>query len=195
MSISSALHDERVNGLLGWAFTAVVAAAAIGHLVTGDLTWGGFWLLAVAVTVLPAVVAREWTVFVPWPLPLCAVGAVTLQGADLYPELAGYVAIATLALVAVVELDQFTEVEMSRRFTVVFAVMTTMSLKALWTVVQFVSDRWLGTEFIRSQTELQWDLVFVTVVALVMGSAFVWYFERLDGVESADRRVVPDESP
>lgn len=191
--LSSITHDRRTNAFLGWGFTAVVAVAAVSRLLSGSVVWGGFWLAAVAALALPATVSRDWTVLVPWPLPFSAVVAVGLQTVGRYPEVAGYVAVVTLALVVVIELDRFTRVDMSRHFTVAFAVMTTMALQALWTVVQFASDRWLGSEFLRSQTELQVDLVAVTVVAVVIGGFFIRYFDRFDHAGTVNRPLIPEE--
>lgn len=185
---------ETVNALVGWALTAVVAVASIGLFVSGELLWTGFWFLTLGVLALPAALCRDWTVFVPWPLPFSAVVAIALQTIGQYTGVAGYVAIATLSLVGVIELDRFTSVEMSRRFTVGFAVLTTMAVQAVWSVVQFLADWWLGTEFIPSQTELQWDIVFVTLVALAMGGLFVGYFDRFTPTGSGDRMIVSEES-
>jgi hypothetical protein len=182
MSLSSLARSERANAALGWTFAGVTAAIGIVSVAAGSLAWAGLWFLLSLVVVAPPVVTGDWASLVPWPLPAMAAGAAVVQSVGLYPELAGYVAVASLALVAVVELDVFSSVEMSRRFTVVFAAMTTMAVQAWWTVVQFVSDWWFGTEFLRSQTELQWDIVAVTVVAIVVGGFFVWYFERIDHV-------------
>jgi hypothetical protein len=192
-SLSSVVHSQRTNALLGWGLTALVAVAAASRLLSGRVAWGGFWLAFVVGLALPAAVSRDWTVIVPWPLPLGAVVAVGLQTAGRYPEVAGYVAVAALALVAVIELDRFTRVDMSRRFTVAFAVMTTMAVQAVWTVVQFASDRWLDSEFLSSQTELQVDFVAVTVVALVIGGFFVRYFDRFDHAGTVDRPLIPEE--
>lgn len=188
-SAGSVGHGQQTNALLGWALTAVVAVAAVGTLLSGGVVWGGFWLALVVALALPAAVSREWTLIVPWLLPLSGVVAVVLRTTGGFPETAGYVAVTTLALVVVVELDRFTRVDMSREFTVGFAVMTTMALQAVWTVVQFASDRWLDTEFLRSQTELQVDFVVVTVVALVVGGIFVRY---LDYAAPADQPITPE---
>ena len=176
------VHGRRTDARPGWALTAVVAAAGVGTLLSGGVAWGGLWL-ALA---LPAAVRREWTLIVPWLLPFSAVVVRTTGG---FPETAGYVAVTALALVTVVELDQFTRVDMGRNFTVGFAVATTPALRAVWTVVQFASDAWLDTEFLRSQTALQVDFVVVTVVALVVGGLSVRY---LDHVAPTDRPTVPE---
>lgn len=188
-SLGSAVHGPQTNARLGWALTAVVAVAGVGTLLAGGVAWGTLWLALAVALALPAAVSREWTLIVPWLLPLSAVVAVVLRTTGGFPETAGYVAVTTLALVVVVELDRFTRVDMSRYFTVGFAVMTTLALQAVWTVVQFASDRWLDTEFLRSQTELQVDFVVVTVVALVVGGLFVRY---LDHAAPTDQRIVPE---
>lgn len=184
MSFESLVRSEVTNAALAWTFTGVVVAVGVGSAVTGTLAWGGLWSLLALVVALPPAHTGEWTRIVAWPLPAIAAAAAVVQSLGLYPELAGYVAVASLALVGVVELDAFSSVEMSRRFTVVFAAMTTMAVQAWWTVVQFVSDWWFDTTFLPSQTELQWDIVAVTTVAVVVGGFFVWYFERFGHVGS-----------
>ena len=48
---------------------------------------------------------------VPWPLPLVGAAAMIIWMLGIYGEIAGYLAIATLALIVVIELDAFTSVE------------------------------------------------------------------------------------
>jgi hypothetical protein len=193
--LATVIHGEVANAVLGWVLTTVIAIASIERFVSGNPAWGVFWLLTVGILALPAVLHRDWKVIVPWPLPFSAVVAIVLKSTGLSDDVAGYVAITTVALVTVIELDRFTEVDMSRRVTVGFAVLTTMAIQAVWTVVQFVSDWWLGTTHLQSQTELQWDIVYVTLVALIMGALFVEYFDRFVPGRSADRPVAPEESP
>lgn len=189
------VHSERMNAIAGWVLTGVVALAVVESVLTDALLWGGFALLIIAVAAAPALSTGEWTVMVPWPLLLVAAVAMTLRSFGLYLEIAGYLAVATLALIAVVELDAFTPVDMSRRFAVGFAVLTTMAFQSFWTIAQYYSDLWLGTEFLRSQTELQWDIVIVTGVGIVMGGAFIWYFERFEHVGSHQRPTDAARSP
>lgn len=194
MSFRSLVHGKRTNAGFGWALTALVALAGLWNLRAGAYVWSGLWLCIALSLAVPAAVTGDWRVIVPWPLPLCATGAVGFQTAAVHPEIAGYVAVATLALVVVIELDAFTTVEMSRRFTVVFAAMTTMAVQTWVSIAQFFSDRWFGSTYLPSQTELQWDIVSVTVVALVVSAVFVWYFERFSHVGSQARPLLPEES-
>lgn len=165
----------------------MIALAAVESALTGAYLWSGLTLFAAAVAVAPALVTGDWRAMVPWPLLLLAAVAVGVRALGVAPETAGYVAVAALALVLVAELDAFTPVEMTRRFAIVFGVLTTMALQGLWTIAQFYSDRWFGTALLRSETELQWDLVAVTAVALVVGGAFEWYLRWTDRQPTGNR--------
>lgn len=189
-SLDALARSEPVNAILGWLSAGVIAFAAVESALTGALLWAGVALLIAVVAALPPVLSGDGTVMVPWTLLLVAAAAVVVRAVGLYPEIAGYVAIAALALVAVVELDAFTSVEMSRRFAVAFAAMTTLAVQALWTIAQYASDLWLATDFLTTQRELQVDIVAVTAVAVVMGAAFQWYFARFEHIGSHEHSVV-----
>jgi hypothetical protein len=191
----SLARNATTNAALGWALAGVVALTAVASVTRASLLGGVLGSVAVAVLVAPAVARRDWRVMLPWPLGFVVAVGVTARTLGVAPEMTGYVAISGIALATVVELDAFTDVEMTRRFAVLFAVMTTIAFQSWWTVAQYYSDRWFGTGFVRSQTELQWDLVAVTVVALVMGALSLWYFDRIEHVGSRRRPVVPEEAP
>lgn len=195
MAVTHSLaRNPTTNAALGWAMLGAVAVAAAASVRWGEPLWGAFAVAAAVVLALPALLTRDWRVMVPWPLGAYVALPVIVRAFGHYPELVSYVAISGLALAAVVELDAFTEVEMSRRLAVLFAGMTTMAFQSWWTVAQYYSDQLLGTDFIRTQTELQWDLVAVTAVSIVMGGVFLWYFDRIEHVGSRARPVVPEEA-
>lgn len=192
-TLRSLVRDGPTNARLAWLLTAVAGLASVWVLLTGTALWGLIGLCVVLVVALPALVTGDWTVVVPWPLPACGLVAGVLWVGGLFPEAAGHLAIATLALVGTLELDVFTEVELSRRFAVAFAALSTLAVQALWTVAQFYSDRWLGTDLLGTQTELQWDIAVVTAVAVSMGLAFVWYLDRFSSAGSW-APLVPEEA-
>lgn len=180
MRAFEALFDnERINAGIGWILTGAVVLAAIRNVLTNALLWGGLTLLVAVVIAVPAFVSGDWTLMVPWPLVLVTASALLVRTFDLLPEMTGYVTIVAFALILVGELDAFTGVDMTRRFAVGFATLTAMATQGLWTVAQFYSDRWLGTAFLRSKTELQWDFVIVTVVAIIMGGLLEWYLRQV----------------
>lgn len=183
-------HGDRTNALVGWSLTGVVVLAAVESARTGAVLWAGFALVVAVAVALPAAATRDWTTVVPWPVVAFAAVAMIVRAVGRYPEAAGYAAVTALAQIAVVELDSFTNVTMSRRFAVGFSVLTTMAIQSLWTVAQFYSDRWLRTDFLRSQTELQWDLVVVTAVSVVVGGALYWYFGRISDRDAREEATV-----
>lgn len=185
--VDTIVISERANAAIGWLTVGFVGLAAVESVLTDALLWAGFSLVVVAVASLPAVTRRDWSAVVPWPLSSVAAVAVVARAAGRYGETAGYLAIATFALLVVVELDTFTSVDLGRRFAVGFGVLTTMAVESLWIVAQFYSDRWLGTEFLSSQRELQEDIVIVTVVGFAVGGLFYWLFDRFEFVGTADR--------
>jgi len=187
VTLAELVHGEETNAAIGWTLLAVVALRAVESAFTASMLWRGLALLVVVVASVPALATRDWTAMLPWPVLSVAAIAMIARGVGLGPEAAGYLIVAALALVVVVELEVFTSVELSRRFAVAFAVMTTMALQALWTVAQFYSDRWFGTAFLHSQTELQQDIVIVTLVGFVLGGLFEWYVVQFEPPGSADR--------
>jgi len=190
--LASLHRSERLNAGIGWAAVALVVLVAIQRFLTGDLLLGTFPLAVAVVTALPAALTGNTREMVPWPLPVVAAGAIVVQSAGLAPDTTGYVVITSLAVAVVVELETYADVEMSRRFSIAFAVMTTMALEAVWTVARFYSDLWLDTAFLQSQRELQWDFVLVACVAFVLGVVFEWYFDRLDHVGFRSRPTLQE---
>jgi len=91
---------------------------------------------------------------------------------------ATYLSVAALALVVAVELHVFTPVEMTYWFAVLFVVVATIATAGVWAVVQWLSDIYLGTTFIHSEHRLMWDFVAATVVGVIAGVVFEWYFRR-----------------
>jgi hypothetical protein len=182
--------DERTNGIIGWGLLGVVLLSAAQSFLAARYLWGGFELLFVVVAALPVLFSRDWRVLVPWPLLLVGAVAMGAQSLGLHQELTAYTAVAAFALVGVAELEAYTEVEMSRRFAIAFAALTTMAIQGIWTIVRFYSDQLLGTEYIQSQADVQWDFVFVTLVALVFSGAFELYFKQADDAGSQEEPTV-----
>lgn len=195
MTLEGLVHDERMNAIIGWTLTGIIVLGSLESILTSDPLWGGFGLLIVIVAATPASVTHDWTEMVAWPLLGVATVAVIVGGAGVAFETVVYLAVATLALIVVVDLEAFTSVELSRRFAIGFAVLTTMALQALWTVAQYYSDQWFGTEYVRSQTELQWDFVVVTVVGFAIGVLFQWYIARFEPAGAVSRTTNGAGSP
>jgi len=85
--------------------------------------------------------------------------------------------VAALALIVAVELHAFTPVKMTHWFAVLFVV-ATIATAGAWTVVQWLSDVYLGTAFIESEHRPMRDFVAATAVGIGAGVVFEWYFRR-----------------
>lgn len=175
-------HSERTNAVVGWLAVGILAAAVPTSFLTDALLWVVFSLVTLGVALVPPAVTRDPVCMLPWPVLALAAVATVGRLLEVYPEVAGYLAIAAVAMMVVVELDAYAPVEFSRRFAIVFAMLTTMAIAAVWIVAQFYSDVWLGTSFLGSQTELQQSIVAVTVVGLVVGAVFEWFFATFEPV-------------
>jgi hypothetical protein len=129
VALNALVSSERVNAIMGWVMVGVTTVGAVESFLTSAFLWSGFSLLLVAVASLPALTTRDWMAMVPWPLLFSAAVAVVARAIELYSETAGYLAIATLALLMVVELGH--------RFAVGFGVLTTMAIERSGSLLSF----------------------------------------------------------
>lgn len=176
--------SEELNAILGWLLMAVMGLAVLEYILTSKWLWGSFAVICLLVSLLPPWSTRNWKVMAPGPLLFIVTFGALAGGNQIYPETAGYAAVASLGVLIAIELDVFTSVEMSRRFALGFAVLSTLAVQGLWTIGQYYSDVWFETSFLTSQRELQIDIVIVTAVGLTMGLLSEWYFTRVSHIGS-----------
>lgn len=184
MALTAVVEDDRTNAALAWVVVGALAVAAIASAVLGEPVWTGLAGVAIAIALVPAVASRDSSVMPPWEvLVLVAVPTASrfLALPDALADAATFVGIVGLAVLIVVELHVFSPMEMPPRFGAVLVVLLTMATAGLWTLVQFASDAALGTALIEGQTPLMWDMVIATVVSVLGGPLFVYYFERQTG--------------
>jgi hypothetical protein len=192
MALRTFLTRDRSNATIAWVFLGFLTLVAAAQALSGAYLWCGLALAAVALALLPVVVARDWTVTVPWvllglvsvPLLVELLGLVTPRSA--LDNVAAYVALSIVALMAAVDLSALSEVDLSPRFAVVFVVATTMAAGGVWTVLRWLSDVYLGTNFLRSENGVMWDLVASTVGGVVGGLLFEGYLHERESDGGAD---------
>lgn len=192
--LGSLLADRRRNAVAAWVLVAFLAVVVAGNALGGDPLWAGFVSVVLALTVVPPVANRDWTVMLPWEVLVVATLPVlgrSFATMELTSDLAVYLSVAALALVVAVELHSFTPVRMTYRFAVFFVVVTTMATAGTWAVVRWSLDVLLGTQFLLQpgvderaiHDELMLEFVFSTVAGLVGGIAFELYFRRFARLE------------
>lgn len=169
-------RDVTADAALSWALVGGIVLSGLWHLATGRYTWAAFATAVVAIVLLPPLVASDWSVMVPG-LPLSLAGLpVVVHSFGVLTQVATYVAVAALALVVAVEIDSFSRAEMTPSFAIVFVVLTTLTVAALWSITQFISDVYLGTSLLRDRADLMWDLVVAAGTGIGAGILFAVYF-------------------
>lgn len=178
-------RDER-NAAISWSLVAILVAIAVVNAVDGDPLWAGFAFAIVVVAVVPAVVTRDRSAIVSWEALLVTAVAVAGHVFDAVAEPTTYVAVAALALLLAVEIVSFSSAEMPSWFAIAFVVMGTMTIAAVWGIVRFYADAYLGTSLLSGREDLMWDLVAATAVGVASGLVFELYFRE----RAADGRLL-----
>lgn len=179
MSVRSKLLTYEVtNAAFAWGVMIVLLLVAVERVLSGEFLWAGMAAAMIAVGLIPPVVARRPTAMIAWEVLALAALPALARSFDVLVGPMAYVSVAALALVVAVELDEFTDVEMTPAFAVVFVVVMTMAVAGLWTIARYASDVYLGTSLIGDQNATMWDLVVATGVGTVAGLVFELYVRR-----------------
>lgn len=190
-ALARVLHDSRLNAIICWVLIGLVALLAAASVIEGELLSAGFAVAIVALAVVPPLGFRSAEAMLPWEvlvlaaLPVLGRTVVVVTGLGT-GRISTYVSVVAIALIVAVELHVFTAVRMNTRFAVAFVVLTTMAAAGLWAVARWVPDVLFGTTFILKpgveesviEHRLMLDFVASTVVGLVGGAVFQWYFRQ-----------------
>ncbi|AHG01401.1 hypothetical protein HALLA_03170 (plasmid) [Halostagnicola larsenii XH-48] len=175
------LDDGRRNAIIAWLLVALLASASVGIVVVTGVLWSLFALVLLVLAVIPPLAYRTPYVMLPWEVLLMAalpVVGLALGSEWLSSQFAAYFAVAAIALVIAVELQSFTAVRLSPGFAVVLVVMSTLAAAALWGLVQWGFDVYLGTNFITTNEALMYEWIYSTIAGLFAGVVFTLYFRR-----------------
>lgn len=179
MSVRSGLLSYEVtNAALAWVVLVVLALIAVERALSGELLWSGMAVAVILVGLVPPAVSRRPTEMLAWEVLALAALPAVVRSFDVLVGPMTYVSVAALALVVAVEIDAFTDVEMTPGFAIAFVVVVTMAVAGLWTIARYFSDVYLGTTLIADQNSAMWDLVAATAVGVGAGIVFELYFRR-----------------
>jgi hypothetical protein len=187
-------RDSWTNAVIAWLLVAVLALVFVDSALDFDRQWMVFVAAVGAIVLVPPVAFREWRVMLPWELLVLALLPILVRGlfGGTLGTFATYFALAALALVVVVELHLFTELEVTDWFAVVLVVLTTLASGAAWAVVRWNFDQYLGTSYLSDNHALMMEFVWVTLAGFAAGVLFDAYFRRRDRwLRRALSRVVP----
>lgn len=178
-TLDGVVEDARINAAVSWLLVVFLLVVVGESLASGDLLWAGFTLAVAALALVPAVAHRSPKVMLPWEVLLVAILPVfgrSFATLALTSRIATYLSVAAVALIVAVELHVFTPVRMNHGFAIVFVVVATLASAGIWTVVQWLSDVYLGTTIVVSLQRSMWGFVWAMVAGLVSGLLFDLYF-------------------
>jgi len=175
-------RDNWTNAVLAWLLVAVLAGVFVESLLDPDLQWIVFVAAVAVIVLVPPAAYREWRVMLPWELLVLALLPILVGGlfGGTVGTFAVYFALASVALIVIVELHLFTAMEVTHWFAVVLVVMTTLASAAAWAVVRWNLDQYLGTEYLSTNEALMTEFVYVTLAGIAAGVLFDAYFRRRD---------------
>lgn len=186
-------RSGRTNALVSWVLVGILLTVLAKSVIDFDRQWLVFVTATGAIVLLPPIAYRDWRVMLPWEVLVIALFPILIRGlfAGDVGTFATYFAVAGLALLVTVELHMFTTVRLTHWFAVAFVVMATMAVVAVWTILRWNMDNFLGTNFLTTNEALMTEWMYVTLAGLSAGVLFDSYFRhRGRQLRQAIRRVV-----
>jgi hypothetical protein len=153
---------------------AAMVGVAVGGVLTHNLTWVPAAVVALFVSIVPALVRRDLGIVLPVELNFWIVLALFLHvvggfsgfydhvpGWDHITHMASASLVAALGFVSVVTLDKYVNtIYLPRPFLAFFIVMFTMAFGVLWEFMEFANDQLAGTHLQYGLADTMVDLMF-----------------------------------
>ena len=179
-------RSGRTNATIAWFLVALLGGVIVESIVDLDRLWIVFTVATAVIVLVPPVAHREWRMMLPWELlslALLPIWVRALFGGEL-GTFGYYLSVAGLALLVTVELHMFTSVRLTHWFAVLLVVLTTLASVAAWSVVRWLLDQQLGTQFLigpettqeAANAALMGEFLWVTLAGLAAGVLFDAYF-------------------
>ena len=178
--LTQLIASSRTNAIFAWLLVPVLVSVFVESLLDLDAGWIVFVGVSGLIVLVPPISARDWRVMVPWELLVIALLPILVRGlvggtVGTFPT---YLALAALALIVTVQLQQFTDLRVTPWFAITLVVLTTLAAVAAWTVFRWNADRYLGTAYLVDNESLMLEWVSVALAGLAAGLLFESYFRR-----------------
>lgn len=171
------VREGRANAAFSWLVVAGLAVTALDSIASFRPVAAAMALLFAAVAVVPAAVGDSRTSAYPWTLLAISAAPAYVQsyGSGVVETFAVFVGVATLALVAVLDVHLLTRVRLSTAFTTAFVAVGTMGLAGFWAVLQWALDLAVGSGFPETNAQLMWGFVTASVAGVLTALVFERY--------------------
>ncbi|WP_333582566.1 hypothetical protein [Methanoculleus bourgensis] len=198
---------KRPIGLyLAYLFQFLIAANIFIALSLGEYSqvFGG--VLALGLTLVPAIVTRRGNITLPWEINLLVALSLYLHVAggvrgfyeiyypyyDKVAHLISGITVSVLAFVAVLLLDRFSRLNLSRWMIVGFIIIFAMAMEGFWEIYEWLFDTFLGTNLQHGLDDTMLDMIFVLIGAVIValtGNRYLSEFSK----EELTGKMVPKE--
>lgn len=198
---------KRPAGLyLAYLFQFLIAANILIAFSLGEYSqvFGG--IIALGLTMVPAAVTRRGYITLPWEINLLVALSLYLHIAggvrgfyeiyypyyDKVAHLISGITVSVLAFVAVLLLDRFSRLNLSRRMIVGFVIIFAMAMEGFWEIYEWTFDTFLGTTLQHGLDDTMLDMIFVLVGAVAVALAGNRYLSEFSK-EELTRKMVHEE--
>lgn len=183
------LANRRTNALVAWLFVVFLGFVVGESVVDGDIPWAVFVLSIIVLCLIPPLAFRDPATMLPWEVVALA-ALPTFGEAIAPPQIAGeflvYLSVAALALIVAVQLDLFTDVEMTIGFAIAFVVLVTLATAGVGAVFRWRFDLLFGTTLLLEpgvdtdtiHDELMVEFLYSALAGIAAGFIFQLYFRR-----------------
>jgi len=163
-------------------------------------------ILALGLTMVPAIITRRWSIVLPWQVNLLIALSLYLHIAggvlgyyDIYypyydkvAHLISGITVSVLAFVVVLLLDRFGRLNLSRWMIVGFIIIFAMAMEGFWEIYEWLFDTFLGTNLQHGLDDTMLDMIFVLIGAVIValtGNRYLSEFSK----EELTGKMVPKE--
>ena len=191
---------------LAYLFQFLIAGNILIAFSLGEYSqvFGG--IIALGLTMVPAAVTRRGYITLPWEINLLVALSLYLHIAggvrgfyeiyypyyDKVAHLISGITVSVLAFVAVLLLDRFSRLNLSRRMIVGFVIIFAMAMEGFWEIYEWTFDTFLGTTLQHGLDDTMLDMIFVLVGAVAVALAGNRYLSEFSK-EELTRKMVHEE--
>jgi len=166
-------------------------------------------ILALGLTMVPAIITRRWSIVLPWQVNLLIALSLYLHIAggvlgyyDIYypyydkvAHLIAGITVSILAFAIVLLLDRFSRLNLSRGMIVGFIIIAAMAMEGFWEIYEWLFDTFLGTNLQHGLDDTMLDMIFVFIGSIVVALIGNRRLQKFSKEEITDKLVVPREDP
>jgi len=192
------LKNTTLNAFIGWAMVLFLALLGIGNFIYGRFMWTILIAFVIGIIITPAIRMHKLSVMPSWYFIFLAILPIIGSSTAWYffsTSIPFYVSVATIALLLAAEINWFTSVRMTHRFTILLVIVTTLAISGLWHLVEWLLDMHFGTSYLMNglspdaiNDAVMHQFIYATITGIAAGALFGWYFRS---AENSDLVEVP----